>query len=63
MPSAFVIVIVYPPPPRNPVNVISPSQVAISAVPSGAGISVPLWNVDAPVVGATLFPNGDDIDV
>ena len=44
-------------------NVISPLQVAISFVPSGAGISVPLWNVEAPEVGAVLFPNGDDIAV
>ena len=49
-------VIVYPPPPRNPVKVISPSQIAISLVPSGAGISIPVWLIAAPVVGAVLFP-------
>ena len=37
-------------------NVISPSHTAIKFVPSGAPISTPLWKVDAPVVGATLFP-------
>ncbi len=37
------MVIVYPPPPRKPKKVISPLQVAIRKVPSGAGISIPLW--------------------
>lgn len=46
----------YPPPPKNPVNVILPDTIAISVVPSGAGTSTPLWYVDAPVVGAVLFP-------
>lgn len=49
-------VIVYPPPPRNPTNVISPSQIAINLEPSGAGISIPVWLVAAPDVGAVLFP-------
>lgn len=47
---------VYPPPPRNPVKVISPSQIAINLVPSGAGISIPVWLIAAPVVGAVRFP-------
>ena len=55
--SEFVNVIVYPPPPRNPIKVIIPSHVAIKFVPSGAGMSIPLCNVDAPVVGAILFLN------
>lgn len=59
----MVRVIVYPPPPRKPVKVISPLHVAIKFVPSGAGISTPLWKVEAPDVGAFLFPNGDEIYV
>jgi len=27
-----------------------------SFAPSGAAISIPVWNVDAPAVGASLFP-------
>ena len=30
-------------------------------MPSGAAISIPEWYVDAPVVGETLFPNGEVI--
>ena len=54
--SEVVRVIVYPPPPKKPVNVICPSYDAIKAVPSGAGISTPLWYVDAPDVGTSRFP-------
>ena len=41
-------------------NVICTLVVAISFVPSGAGISIPLWNVEATVVGAILFPNEEE---
>lgn len=57
----MVNVIVYPPPPRKPVNVIFPSYDAIKTVPSGAGISIPLWYVEAPDVGAVRFPKYDEI--
>ena len=62
-PSEFVKVIVYPPPPKKPINVIWPLHVAINCVPSGAGISTPLWYVEAPLVGAVLFPKYDEITV
>lgn len=51
-----VRVTVYPPPPKNPVNVIVPFVTATYSHPCGAAISIPLWNVDAPEVGACLFP-------
>ena len=47
---------VYPPAPKNCVNVISPSATAINFVPSGAGISMPEWEEEAPDVGETLLP-------
>ena len=47
---------VYPPPPKNPVNVMVPFVTAINSFPSYAPMSIPLWYVDAPLVGATLFP-------
>lgn len=50
------IVIVYPPAPPQAVFVTFPSAIAIIFVPSDAPISIPLWNVDAPEVGAVLFP-------
>lgn len=59
--SDVVIVMVYPPPPRKPTNVICPSHDAIRVVPSGAGISIPLWYVEAPEVGAVRFPKYDEI--
>ena len=56
-------VIVYPPPPRNPTYVITPSTAAIRTVPSGAPMSIPLWKFEAPAVGLVLFPKGDVIYV
>ena len=44
-------------------NVISPSATAIRLVPGGAGISIPLWYVDAPPVGAERLPKYELIDV
>ena len=46
----------YPPPPKKAAKVIVPSVQATNSKPSGAPISIPLWNVDAPLVGAVLFP-------
>ena len=54
-------VMVYPPAPKNCLNVIIPSWTAINFVPGGAGISIPEWELDAPEVGETLFPNGEVI--
>ena len=54
--SLAVNVIVKPPPPKKPTNEITPSVTAINSKPSGAPISIPLWNVDAPPVGAFLLP-------
>lgn len=51
-----VIVMVYPPPPRKAAKEIIPFVHATNSNPSGAPISKPLWKVDAPVVGAILFP-------
>ena len=51
-----VKVTVYPPPPKNPTKVIVPSVTATYELPWGAPISTPLWNVDAPEVGAFLLP-------
>lgn len=51
-----VKVMVKPPPPKKPTNEIVPSATAINSNPSGAPISTPLWNVDAPPVGAFLLP-------
>ena len=47
---------VYPPPPRKPINVIVPFVTATNLLPSGAPISIPLWKVEAPFVGAFLLP-------
>ncbi len=49
-------VIVYPPAPKNCLNVISPSATAMNLVPSGAGISIPECEEEAPLVGDTRFP-------
>lgn len=49
-------VIVYPPAPKNCLNVIWPSATAINLLPSGAGISIPECEEEAPDVGDTLFP-------
>ena len=39
---------VKPPPPKKPTNEIVPLVTAIKSKPSGAPISIPLWNVDEP---------------
>ncbi len=54
--SISVNVIVYPPPPKKDAKVIIPSEQATNSNPSGAPISMPLWKVEAPEVGAILFP-------
>ena len=46
----------YPPAPKNCLNVISPSATAINLVPWGAGISMPEWEEEAPDVGDLRFP-------
>ena len=38
-----------------------PPSEATTLVPVGAGISIPLWYVDAPTVGAFLGPKGEEI--
>ena len=35
---------------------ISPSATAINLLPGGAGISIPEWEEEAPLVGETRFP-------
>lgn len=52
-------VIVYPPAPKNFLNVIVPSCTAINFVPGGAGMSIPECELEAPDVGDVLFPNGE----
>lgn len=47
---------VNPPPPKKPANVITPFVTATYELPCGAPISIPLWYVEAPEVGAFLFP-------
>ena len=56
-------VIVYPPAPKNWVNVISPSCTATNCVPTGAGISIPECDEDAPDVGELRFPKYELIRV
>lgn len=49
-------VIVYPPAPKKFVNVILPSLTAINLLPTGAGISIPEWEEEAPEVGEGRLP-------
>ena len=59
----FDIIIVCPPAPLNPVNVTIPFMLLTRLLPVGAAISMPLWYVLEPAVGAFLYPNSDVIFV
>ena len=52
----FSTTIVYPPPAPQPENVTMPEQIDKIFVPSGAGISIPEWYVEAPEVVEVLCP-------
>ena len=47
------------PAPKNWQKVISPSATAIKLLPGGAGISIPEWEEEAPLVGEVRFPKGE----
>lgn len=48
--------IVQPPAPLKPVEIIFPFVIEYTILPSGAAISIPEWLDEAPWVGAFLFP-------
>ena len=54
MTSSFSTTIVYPPPAPQLAKVTVPSHIDSILVPDGAGISIPEWYVDAPLVGESL---------
>lgn len=52
---------VWPLAPLKPIKVTLPVKIEYIFVPCGAGISIPVWNEDAPEVGLFLFPKYDVI--